>query len=78
MKNPILKSGIFRWSNLENAKNDELSISKFVKKLLTNLNITFVDPCCPATEIQPLRYNSTTGTIQSFNGTAWVDIGLFP
>jgi hypothetical protein len=75
MKHPILKSGNFRLSNSENATDSELSLIKFVKRIFTKFGITFTDPCCPLTDIQPIRYDSASGIIQSFNGTSWTDLG---
>ena len=75
MKHPILKSGNFRLSNSENATDSELSLLKFVKRIFTKFGITFIDPCCPPTDLQPLRYNSGNGTVQAFDGKVWGDIG---
>jgi hypothetical protein len=75
MKHPILKSGNFRLSNSENATDSELSLIKFVKRIFTKFGIAFIDPCCPITAIQPLRYNSTTLQVQGFDGTTWVNLG---
>jgi hypothetical protein len=75
MKHPILKAGNFRLSNSENATESELSLIKFVKRIFTKFGITFIDPCCLPTDMQPLRYNSGTDKVQGFNGEGWVDLG---
>jgi hypothetical protein len=75
MKHPILKSGNFRLSNSENATDSELSLVKFVKRIFTKFGVTFTDPCCTITDIQPLRYNTATAKVQGFNGQDWVDVG---
>ncbi len=75
MKQLVLKSGIFRLSNIDNVKENEFSLSRFLKRLFVKFGITFMDPCCPLTDIQPIRYDSATGNIQGYNGTTWVDIG---
>jgi len=75
MKHPIFKSGLFRLSNSENAKESEFSLIKFLKRIFTKYGITFIDTCCPRTDILPVRYNSATGEIEAFDGFSWSVIG---
>jgi len=50
---------------------------KMFRDYLTKLNVAFYDACCPALtgDIFPLRFNAAGGgTIERFNGTAWVTV----
>lgn len=49
-------------------------LKRWLKKLLTFLNVTFYDKCCDEGAVTlPVRANTTTGFLQVFDGTAWVD-----
>jgi hypothetical protein len=48
---------------------------KDLKQILTYLEISFLDPCCPTTPAEsPLRFDVTGQIIQYFNGTDWVSV----
>jgi hypothetical protein len=66
MKELILKTGMFRLSNKVNNKEGELSVFKFIKKILSYLRVTVADPCCPTTT-SPTRYNETTDVVEYYN-----------
>jgi hypothetical protein len=66
MKYPIIRSGVFRFSDIATSGAGELSIFKFVKNLLTYFNITVADPCCPTTT-SPTRYNEVTNILEYYN-----------
>ncbi len=66
MKELILKTGMFRLTNKVNNKEGELSVFKFIKKILSYLGVTVADPCCPTTT-SPTRYNETTDVVEYYN-----------
>ena len=66
MKYPIIRSGVFRFSDIDSSGAGELSIVKFIKKILNNFNIAFADPCCPTTN-SPTRYNEVTNILEYYN-----------
>ena len=66
MKYPIIRSGVFRFSDVNTSGAGELSIAKFIKTFLSNLGITFADPCCPTTT-SPTRYNEVTDILEYYN-----------
>ncbi len=54
---------------------------KMFWKYLNKLHVPFYDPCCTEANgsgedlvIFPLRYNSTTSTIELYNGTTWAEL----
>lgn len=50
MKKLILKSGLYRYINrTAEPQERELDLEHWLKRQLTRLGITFVDPCCPIT-----------------------------
>ena len=75
MKQLVLKTGVFRLSNIDNVKDNEFSFSKFLKRIFIKFGITFTDPCCPITAIQPIRFNSTTLEVEAYDGQNWVAVG---
>lgn len=79
MKFPILKSGLFRWSNKKEANTKgELSLIKWLKSGLSYLNVTYSDVCCDvdANAPTPSRYNPASGVIEYFDAVAndWTSI----
>jgi hypothetical protein len=68
MKKLILKSGLFRKSNINSEVGGELNITSWIKRLLSYLNITYADPCCP-TDFSPARYNNDTNELENYNQT---------
>lgn len=40
-----------------------ISANKVFKEVLTDLNVTFEDPCCP-TDYAPVRYNKDTNELE--------------
>ena len=66
MKYPIIRSGVFRFSDVNTSGAGELSIARFIKTFLSNLGITFADECCPTTT-SPTRYNETTNVLEYYN-----------
>lgn len=75
MKQLVLKTGVFRLSNVDNVKDNEFSFSKFLKRIFIKFGIAFTDPCCTITDIQPIRYNSATGEVEAYDGEVWSSIG---
>jgi hypothetical protein len=66
MKYPIIRSGVFRFSDIATSGAGELSIFKFVKNLLTSFGVAIADECCPTTT-SPTRYNETTNVLEYYN-----------
>lgn len=54
------------------------SFRKMFWEYLKKLHVPFYDECCPASAeeegMYPVRYNSTLGRLEYFNGTDWADI----
>lgn len=74
MKYPIIKSGLFRFSNSDKTLPSELSLVKVVKRILTSFGVAFIDKCCDNTNMYPVRFDNDNGTFQTFIGNAWVPI----
>lgn len=51
------------------------NLNKFVKRQIDSLHIASWNTCCDTagTDPQPVRVNPTTGALETYNGTAWVE-----
>jgi hypothetical protein len=79
MKHPILKSGLFRWSNTSDnivSVKGELPLIKWLKRSLGFLNVPYADPCCDLnpTNPVPMRFNPSSSTTEYFDvaNQVWV------
>ncbi len=51
------------------------NLNKLVKRFLNSWNITFHDECCDSAKtVFPMQFNSETGLLEYFNGTAWTSV----
>jgi hypothetical protein len=77
----IQEGQIVRKNDGKNHDSDGLfSLSKWLKKALTSLNVAFTDDCCDAdANSVPLRYDPATSKIQRYNpaNDTWVDLSSF-
>lgn len=76
-----IDKGLIREINLSDRdkrgwKNGFFGFRKMFWDYLNKLNVPFYDACCEdaPTVTAPVRYNSETGTLQYFNGTAWTNL----
>lgn len=77
----IQEGQIVRKNDGKDHKYDGLfSLTKWLKKVLSQLNVAYTDDCCDADpNSAPIRFNPTTSKIQRYNATndTWTDISTF-
>ena len=63
-------------STLDNVtKTTSFDLTRWLKKLLTYLNVQFYDKCCDSnSDYRPVRYNTNTNLVEYFDGTDWTEI----
>lgn len=81
MKFIIFKGGSFRHSNKNDARKSEISLSSWLKRMLTYFGVPMVDPCCEAPGQYPMRFNPETGEVSAYmpgmDGTYdWFVVGV--
>ena len=83
MKDEGLDKGLIQqFETSDKRKGNKYGFRKmFWKYLGEKLNVPFYDACCATAngssedlQILPLRYNSTDGVLERFNGTAWIEV----
>jgi len=68
MKHIFIKGGLFSRRNKNEVNGNELSLTSWLKKILTSFGVTFNDPCCDVnSDFRPVRYNSDEGYTEYYS-----------
>lgn len=70
----LLLPGTWKTKNKDAVKGS-FDLSKWLREALQSINVPASDAEAPSiTTGQPVRYDATSGKLQRFNGTTWVNI----
>jgi hypothetical protein len=74
MSNIYIQPGF--WVKTKEAVKGALDLRKAIRQILKVINVPYNDPCCASdANIQPVRYNGGTATLEHFDGTSWLNGG---
>lgn len=76
-KELFIKSGVTYYADPKTVSKDEKNKSwlrKILVKLLSEMGVPVVDPCCEPGDRVPLAFNRTTGQDEVFVNGQWVPV----
>lgn len=79
MTNYFIRAGLVE--KLSNKDSESRTVGfdmmRWLKKMLTRLNVSTYDKCCDTTTTtRPVRWNTEDSIFEYFDGTTWIDTGF--